>query len=38
MKAMFFTEKSKGLSVQVGGATHKLVGIKGIWWLWYQLS
>ncbi len=29
MKAMFFTEKSKGLSVQVGGATHKLVGIKG---------
>ena len=29
MKAMFFTEKSKGLSVNVGGATHKLVGIKG---------
>jgi glucose/arabinose dehydrogenase len=29
MKAMFFTEKSKGLSVNVGGKTHKLVGIKG---------
>ena len=29
MKAMFFTEKSKGLSVSVGGKTHKLVGIKG---------
>ena len=29
MKAMFFTEKSQGLSVSVGGKTHKLLGIKG---------
>jgi len=29
MKAMFFTEKSQGLSVNVGGKTHKLLGIKG---------
>ena len=29
MKAMFFTEKTKGLSVRVGGSTNKLVGIKG---------
>ena len=29
MKAMFFTEKSQGLSVNVGGKVHKLLGIKG---------
>ena len=29
MKVMFFTEKSQGLSVNVGGKTHKLLGIKG---------
>ena len=29
MKVMFFTEKSQGLSVSVGGKTHKLLGIKG---------
>ena len=29
MKAMFFTEKSQGLSVSVGGKVHKLLGIKG---------
>ena len=28
-KAMFFTEKSQGLSVKVGGSVHKLYGIKG---------
>ena len=28
-KAMFFTEKSEGLSVKVGGSVHKLYGIKG---------
>ena len=28
-KAMFFTEKSKGLSVKVGGSVHALYGIKG---------
>jgi glucose/arabinose dehydrogenase len=29
MKAMFFTEKTQGLSVNVNGTTHKLLGIKG---------
>ena len=28
MKAMFFTEKSQGLSVSVGGKTHKLLLLK----------
>jgi glucose/arabinose dehydrogenase len=28
-KAMFYTEKSKGLSVKVGGSVHALYGIKG---------
>jgi glucose/arabinose dehydrogenase len=28
-KAMFFTEKSQGLSVKAGGSVNKLYGIKG---------
>ena len=28
-KAMFFTEKSKGLSLKVGGSVHALYGING---------